>query len=125
MKMTRLYSTIQKETSLNMILFENTPEAKSNGIHNYVVKPINGKRKDPVQAINFQNGPRKEKNSIHGVTDSDLLEIVRHRLEQFQSGEFACDENAKALEKTTEALMWLSKRANDRASRGVLGKKQK
>ena len=74
--------------------------------------------------IQFQEGPRKDPSSIHGVLDSDLLEIVRDRLESFQEGEYATPENEHALRHVTEALMWMNKRAMDRAARGVLGTNQ-
>lgn len=64
-------------------------------------------------------------NSIHGLLDTDLLEIVRDRLQGFQSGEFACRENAIALTHLEECLLWMSKRVEDRAERGVLGTSNK
>ena len=75
--------------------------------------------------IQFQNGARKESGSIHGVIDTDLLEIVRHRLQCFQEGPFASRENALALTHIEEALMWLNKRVEDRIERNVLGKNEK
>ena len=74
-----------------------------------------------VGNIKFQNGARKEQNSVHGVIDTDLLEIVRHRLQCFQSGEFATRENAIALTHIEEALLWMNKRVEDRIERNVLG----
>lgn len=71
--------------------------------------------------IKFQKGPRKEATSQHGVLDTDLLEIVRHRLQCFQAGEFATRENAIALTHIEEALLWMNKRVEDRIERNVLG----
>ena len=73
-----------------------------------------------TQAIEFQNGPIKEfgKNGIH---NEDLISIVIDRLQGFQEGNFRCRENAIALTKLEEALMWLRKRTNDREARGVEG----
>lgn len=51
----------------------------------------------------------------------NLLEIVRDRLTAFNKGEFATRENACAITHIEEALMWMAKRADDRAERGVLG----
>jgi hypothetical protein len=70
--------------------------------------------------INFQNGPIKE-NGVNGIQNEDLLAIVIDRLKGFQSGNFACRENALALTKIEEALMWLNKRTADRQKRGVEG----
>lgn len=71
--------------------------------------------------VQMQCGARKEPGSIHGVIDADLLEIVRDRLQDFQSGPFACRENACALTHIEEALMWMNRRVEDRMTRGVLG----
>lgn len=71
--------------------------------------------------IKFQNGPIQE-NGVNGVQNEDLLAIVIHRLQGFQSGNFSCRENAIALTKCQEAMMWLEKRTADRKKRGVEGK---
>lgn len=70
--------------------------------------------------ISFQNGPIKE-DGINGVTQEALLAIVIDRLRSFQAGPFACRENALALTKCQEALMWLQTRTRDRLARGVEG----
>ena len=71
--------------------------------------------------VDFQNGPIKE-NGVNGCHQEDLLAIVMDRLQSFQRGQFACGENAQALVKVQEAMMWLNKRTSDRISRGVEGK---
>ena len=75
--------------------------------------------------LKFQNGARKLETSSHGVLDTDLLEIVRHRLQCFQQGEFATRENACALTHIEEALMWMNRRVEDRIEREVLGTNNK
>src|SRR5579863_8909053 len=70
--------------------------------------------------IGFQNGPIKEAG-VNGVTQETLLAIVIDRLRSFQAGSFACRDNAVALTKCEEALMWLHRRTRDRISRGVEG----
>lgn len=72
----------------------------------------------------FQNGPIKEVG-VNGITQEALLAIVIDRLRGFQSGQFACRENAIALTNCEEALMWLQKRTRDRIARGVEGTTQK
>ena len=74
--------------------------------------------------VQFQNGPIAEAG-VNGISNEALLAIVEHRLLGFQSGEFACRENAVALTKLQEALMWLQKRTTDRMRRGVEGTNQK
>ena len=78
-----------------------------------------------VADIFLQCGPRKDKNSQHGVIDSDLLEIVRDRMKAFQEGPFASEYNEKALEHIELALMYLNRRVEDRIERAVLGKYKK
>lgn len=88
--------------------------------HKYVVHST-GKPSELLGDVNFQNGPILEAG-INGVQNEDLLAIVIDRLEGFQSGNYACRDNAIALTKCQEALLWLQKRTRDRQSRGVEGK---
>lgn len=76
------------------------------------------------QVILFQNGPINE-NGVNGVTQEVLLEIVADRLRSFQSGPFACKENAVALTHIETAQLWLHKRTWDRMARVVEGTHQK
>jgi hypothetical protein len=112
-------STIQKREKLNTVFIV---DEKGNGgaNHKYVIDHGND-----THEIQFQNGARKLPDSIHGVLDTDLLEIVRHRLQCFQHGEFATRENAIALTHIEEALLWMNKRVEDRIERGVLGTNNK
>ncbi len=70
--------------------------------------------------VTFQKGPIKE-NGVNGVMNEDLLAIVIDRMRGFQSGDYACRDNAIALTKLEEALMWLRNRTNSREARGVEG----
>ncbi len=70
--------------------------------------------------IHFQNGPIPEAG-VNGVTNEALLAIVADRLEGFESGPFACNENADALAHIQNALRILHKRTEDRVKRGVEG----
>lgn len=74
--------------------------------------------------ILFQNGPIKEAG-VNGITQEALLAIVIDRLRSFQAGPFSCRENAIALTKCEEALMWLQRRTVARIKRGVEGTNQK
>ena len=120
MELNRLNFRIQRRNNLNNVFYNIERQKQSNGIHDYVITRNDGEG-DMVAKISFQNGARNEPGSITGVLDSDLIEIVKHRLEQFQAGKFACRENALAVNALTEALFWIAKRANDRDERGVLG----
>ena len=73
--------------------------------------------------VRFQNGPIKE-FGVNGCHQEDLLAIVIDRLRSFQSGPFACRENALALTKIEEAMHWLNHRTADRQAQGVEGTNQ-
>lgn len=115
-------NTIQKRNNLNTV-FRIGEIGPGGAYHQYNVYH----QADPERGyetkteIKFQKGPRDDPASIGGVLDADLLEIVRDRLRAFQAGPFACRENACALTHIEEALMWMNKRVEDRAERGVLG----
>lgn len=117
--------TIQKRNNLNEV-YRAGEVGPGGAYHEYTVKiplaPGSGYMED---TIIFQKGPRKERDSQHGVLDVDLLEIVRDRLMCFQGGYYACRENACALTHIEEALMWMNKRVEDRAERKVLGTYEK
>lgn len=74
--------------------------------------------------LRFQNGPILEAG-VNGISNEALLAVVEDRLLGFQSGKYACRENAVALTKIQEAMMWLQKRTRDREARGVEGTSQK
>ena len=118
-------STIQKRNNLNEV-YRVGEIGPGGAYHDYQVfsneKTEEGKYRILfVQQISFQKGARKDPDARHGVLDNDLLEIVRDRLAAFQAGEFACRENEMALTHIEEALMWMNRRAEDRAERAVLG----
>jgi len=116
----RELSTIQKREKLNTV-YAIDEKGIGGANHAYDVHTDNGF----VFPIVFQNGPRKMTSSTHGILDTDLLEIVRDRLQGFQSGEYSCRENACALTHIEEALLWMNKRVEDRIARGVLGTDKK
>lgn len=111
-------STIQKRENLNKV-YAVGGAGKGNAHHRYSI--VNAATEETMLQIQFQDGARKEANSISGVLDTDLLEIVRNRLQGFQDGEFRTRENACALTHIEEALMWLNRRVEDRIERNVLG----
>jgi len=104
---------------------------RGSACHVYELSLVTGKPEDPdwsrttkqVQ-IEFQNGPIQEVG-FDGWSNEALLAIVEDRLLGFQSGQFACRENAVALTKLQECMMWLQKRTRDRLARGVEGTNQK
>lgn len=70
--------------------------------------------------VHFQEGPIKE-HGVNGVCNEDLIAMVICRLEHFQKSEFSSRDNAMAITKLEEALLWLRKRTIGRENRGVEG----
>ncbi len=74
--------------------------------------------------IEWQNGPlavdgvRKEPN---GAFVEGVIQAAIDRLQHYQSGKFACRENALAITKLEEALHWCQHRTANRTKRGVEG----
>lgn len=104
---------------------------QGNACHVYGVSLVSGKPDDPDDdretkstLIQFQNGPVLEAG-FNGISQEALLAIVEDRLLGFQSGQYACRENAIALTHVQEAMLWLQKRTHDRMKRGVEGTNQK
>ena len=116
--------TIQKEYKLS-IIYSLDYNGPGNAHHVYQIQPTNSHSMKNSQFIYMQKGPRNEKSSITGITNEDLLEIVRDRLKSFQSSEYACEYNEKALKHIEDALTLLNDRVQDRAKRNVLGKYEK
>jgi hypothetical protein len=73
-----------------------------------------------VARISYQNGPIAIEG-INGVTHEALAMTIIDRLRAFQSGPYACRENALALTHFEDGLMWLKKRTSDRVNRQVEG----
>lgn len=74
--------------------------------------------------IKFQQGGLAEVG-VNGISDQALLAVVLDRLRGFQQGPFSSRENALAITKLEECLLWMGKRYADRAARGVEGKREK
>lgn len=70
--------------------------------------------------LEFQNGPIGEAG-VNGITHEVLLAILIDRMEAFQSGPFANDYNAAALDHLCSAKGCLLDRTRERMARGVEG----
>lgn len=74
--------------------------------------------------ISWQNGPlgqgadRREPN---GAFVEDVIAAAQDRLEYYQRGSFACEENADAIHHLASALAALNMRTRDREQRDVEG----
>ena len=123
--------TSHKCTALNEVLKIHVLDEpwQGNACHKYTIFVPNDDFNDELNAsvvcnIEFQNGPIQEAG-VNGISIEALLAVVEDRLLGFQSGPFSCRENAIALTKIQEALLWLGKRTRDRVARGVEGTMQK
>jgi hypothetical protein len=113
---------IQKHDKLNNV-YRSGDVGPGGAYHTYEIVPNKNGTYEPAEVftIQFQRGPRLSPDSTLGILDTDLMEIVRDRLLSFQRGEYATRDNAMALTHIEEALLWMNKRVEDRAERGVLG----
>lgn len=75
---------------------------------------------DLLAKVHFQEGPVKEQG-VNGINNEDAIVMVIRRLQGFQDSPFSCRENAMAITKLEEALMWLRKRTIGREKREVVG----
>lgn len=77
--------------------------------------------------IHWQNGPLGRGNdriAPNGAFVETVISAVIQRIEYYQTatdGKFKCRENALAITKLEEALLWLNKRTIDRENRQVEG----
>ena len=74
--------------------------------------------------ITWQDGPLgkgEERREPNGAFVETVIAAALQRIQFYQSGRFACRENALAITKLEEALLWLDKRTRDREARGVEG----
>ena len=74
-----------------------------------------------VNSLSFtlQNGPVKE-NGVNGCQVNEVIEAAKVIIEGLNKN-YPSRENAVAITKLDEALMWLEKRTKDREKRGVEG----
>lgn len=116
--------TDHKLNGLNDALTINVLDEPGQGgaCHEYQIDQIGGAPSSGggKTLIRFQNGPIQEVG-VNGISGEAVLAIVVDRLRSFQAGPFSCRENALALTKLEESLMWLQKRTRDRIARGVEG----
>jgi hypothetical protein len=85
---------------------------------NFVV--LKSEDNSEIQTIKFQDGAINQ-HGVNGVMNEDLIAMVIKRLEYWQTTEFKCRENACAITKLEESLMWLRKRTTGRERKGIEG----
>ena len=70
--------------------------------------------------IHFQKGAVKE-YGLNGITNEALISIVLDRFKGFQTGKFACEDNAKSIEHLEAVLAIAKSRTAKRTAAGVEG----
>ena len=105
-----------------VVIAEDAPGA-GGACHEYRIAQVEHTPDTPAEGfavIRFQDGPMKEAG-VNGCHNEDLLAIVMHRLQGFQSGKYACYENREALACIQAAMNFLNNRTLARNARGVEG----
>lgn len=75
-------------------------------------------------AIAWQMGPLgrgEERIKPNGAFVETVISAALQRIQYYQDSKFKCRENAIAITKLEEALLWLNKRTQDREARQVEG----
>lgn len=111
-------SYIEGDLSDKLEVFATDEPGPGNACHAYFVSV--GNPSFVAAQVNFQKGPLQEID-FNGCSNESLLAIVVDRLKGFQSGPYSSRENAIALTKIQEAIMWLHQRTKTRMVRGVEG----
>ena len=74
--------------------------------------------------IIWQDGPLgrdADRVEPNGAFVETVISAAKQRIEYYQNSKFNCRENAMAVTKLDEALLWLNKRTMDREERKVEG----
>lgn len=97
---------------------------KSKHLNDEAGNPTGGESSTNGAVIIWQNGPLgrgKDRIEPNGAFVEDIIDIARDRIQHYQNSKFSCRENAIAITKLEEALMWLNWRTADREARSVEG----
>ena len=103
-----------------------------NSIENCTIENINDASGNPGSGavkgvgldIAWQNGPlgrEPHRTPPNGAFVETVLSAVLQRIQYYQDSPFGCRENAIAITKIEEALLWLDKRTRDRETRQIEG----
>lgn len=87
-------------------------------------KPAGGATYGPGLSISWQNGPLgrgEDRTAPNGAFVETVLAAAKDRIGFYQSGEFACQENADAIAAIEVALKRLDDRTKSREARNVEG----
>ena len=94
--------------------------------YRYELASFEGRNDQHLQFIHKEprpESPAELETISDGTTNEEVLAVLIDRL-QFLNSKFPCRENAIAITKLEEALMWLNRRTEHRKARGVEGTHQ-
>lgn len=101
----------------------NTMKAITEG-HRYLLESFESGEPQILQFIEkvpVSEGSTELRTVNDGTTNEEVLAMLLDRL-NYLNKKFPCRENALAITKCEEALMWLNRRTANRVARGVEGK---
>jgi hypothetical protein len=115
------YSKLEHDliTTDNTHIVIDNDSIQFNAPHDYEI--LQNDNNNMLCKVHFQQGGVKEAG-LNGIFMEDLIAICINRLENFQNSDFRCRENAVAITKLEESLMWLRKRTLNKQKRNVQGK---
>jgi hypothetical protein len=90
-------------------------------LSNFENKDEQGQTLQFIQKEPVNEASTELKTIADGTTNEELIEMLLDRMNYLQS-KFPCRENAIAITRLDEALLWLNKRTSDRIKRNVEGK---
>lgn len=99
-------------------------EFKSENLNDDKGMPAGGTVRGVGLSIDWQNGPLGrdgQRIEPNGAFVETVIAAVVQRIAYYQSSKFNCRENALALTKLEEALMWLNSRTAKREAQKVEG----
>ena len=88
---------------------------------NFENKEAEGQKIQFIHKVAVIGGGTDTQTVSDGTTNEEVIEMMIDRMNHLQS-KFPCRENALAITKLEESLMWLNKRTADRIKRQVEGK---
>ena len=88
--------------------------------HKYLLDNFEDSGTQIISFVHKETDGKKLQTVVQGTTNEEVLLMLINRLNYLQ-GQLPCRENALAITKLEEALMWLEKRTANRLDRGVEG----
>ena len=104
------------------------PTGFSEHYNDHEGRPLGGVTQDIGLLIHWQHGPLGRghlRRDANGAFVETVIHAAIDRLNWYQEGEFACEENVTAIAHLKDAVEALHRRTDEREARGVEGTHQK